>query len=487
MTDAEQPTGAIRAPAEGLLLPWFRALPPGVLRAIIVGAGLIAACELGLGTLEVPARRALEIFALAVVGWTMTRIDDTFVALAAAVAMAVLVVGSPDQLFTALGDNLVWLLVAAFIFASAFRASGLADALVARAAARARTLRALFYSLTGVMMASAFMIPSTSGRAALMLPVFTTLAGSMANTRMRVALALLFPTIILLSAFASLVGAGAHIAAVELLGTMTNRSISFAYWTLLGLPLAAASSLLAAEAILRLFLTRDERATAIAPFDVQRDEAPILRQPVLWIAAFVLLGWLTKSLHGINETLIAIIGALAVAAPGIGTVRFKDALKEVDWNLLVFLAATISLAKGMVTSDLADQLLDGPFGDIGHAGLPPLLYAAIVAIVGIGLHLVIHSRTARVAVLLPPVLLLADEADLNAVSMTLVAVAATGFCQTLMVSAKPVIMFGKLEGATFGQRELLRLAAVLAPLHLLLVLLFAGYVWPWLGVELASR
>ena len=74
---------------------------------------------MGLTDLDTPARRALMIFAVAIVGWTMTPLDDTFVALVAAVAMA-LFVGLPDDLFRALGDNLIWLLVAAFIFAAAF-------------------------------------------------------------------------------------------------------------------------------------------------------------------------------------------------------------------------------------------------------------------------------------------------------------------------------------------------------------------------------
>ena len=201
----------------------------------------------------------------------------------------------------------------------------------------------------------------------------------------------------------------------------------------------------------------------------------------------VLLGWLTAPWHGINETLIAIMGALLVTAPRFGPISLKEALKQVDWNLLVFLAATISLAQTMIRTDLADQLLDGPFGDIEDTGLPPLAIAAMVALIGMALHLVVHSRTARVAALLPPVLLLADEADLNPVSLMLVTVAATGFCQTLLVSAKPVILFGQIEGVTYKQRDLLRLSAVLAPLHLALIVLFAGLVWPWLGVDLVGE
>jgi hypothetical protein len=140
----------------------FGAISAG-LGALAISVLLITAIEIGLTDLDTPARLALMIFAVAIVGWTLTPLDDTFVALAAAVAMALFVVGSPDDLFRALGDNLIWLLVAAFIFAAAFRASGLADLLVRKVALRARSVRTMFHALTAVMIGSAFIIPSTSG------------------------------------------------------------------------------------------------------------------------------------------------------------------------------------------------------------------------------------------------------------------------------------------------------------------------------------
>jgi len=276
-----QPPGKPRRPPGRSLRPYFgRNAAPGAIRAAVVCVAAIAATEIGLAELDVPARRALQIFALAIVGWTMTQLDDTFVALAAAVAMALLVVGSPDQLFAALGDNLVWLLVAAFIFGAAFRSTGITDLLARKVVARAHSLRMLFHSLTGVMLASAFMIPSTAGRAAIMLPIFGMIAATLKNVRVRVALALLFPTIILLSAFASLLGAGAHIAAVELLGRMTGRTVTFAYWMMLGLPLAAASSFLAAEVIDgQLYFNAISRTGEIV------DSGIILRRQPLEVAA----------------------------------------------------------------------------------------------------------------------------------------------------------------------------------------------------------
>lgn len=414
----------------------------------------------------------------------MTPLDDVFIALIAAVLLALVVLGSPDELFSALGDNLVWLLVASFIFAAVFRASGVADTIVRKVAAKAGSLRGLFYSLTGVMLASAFLIPSTSGRAALMLPVFTTIAATMPNPRLRIAFALLFPTIILLSAISSMVGAGAHIAAAELLFQMRQETISFARWTLLCLPLGFISSFLAAEIILRVFLTRQERNTPIAPVQSGAANINVLAQPVLWIGLVVLAGWFTKPLHGIDETLVALMGALVATAPGIGPLKFKDALREVEWGLLVFLAATIFLAKSLVSTKVASQLIDVPLQNFLQSQVPMPLVALVVAIVGVLLHLVVHSRTARVAVLVPPILVLAPRAGIDPLAITLIAVAATGYCQTLMVSAKPVILFGKIDGTTYQQSHLLRLGLVLAPLQVALVMLFALVIWPMLGLNL---
>ena len=62
--------------------------------------------------------------------------------------------------------------------------------------------------------------------------------------------------------------------------------------------------------------------------------------------------------------------------------------------------------------------------------------------------------------------------------LILVTVLGTGFCQTMMASAKPVAVFGTLERETFTQSDLLRLAAPLLPIVFGLLVGFALLVWP---------
>lgn len=448
-------------------------------------AAVLAVCLPELAGLEADARRAAQVFLLALVGWTLTRLDDAFVALLAALGMALLVLEEPEEMFEGLGDELVWLMLAAFILAAAFRACGLSDRLAGVALGRARTMRGAFHALTLVMLASAFVVPSTSGRAAMMVPVYQSVTQG-AGERARKAIALLFPTVILLSAFASLTGAGAHVLAAELVDEIGDGEIGFLDWALYGLPFAAASSFLAAEAILRLFLTPSDRAAAFAPPAMPTEALPRQAKPVLAVTALVIAGWLTEPLHGVDETLVALIGALAVTSPAVGGADFRAAAKAVEWPLLLFMAATIVVAEGLDESGLIKALAGGALEPLGLLGLPPLVWLIGLAAVGLVSHLVIHSRTARVAVLLPPALAAAEAAGVAPLAAMLTLVAATGFCQLLMVSAKPVALFGSLGTGTFGQADLMRLGAVLLPLQLVLIALFAGLVWPLLGLDLAN-
>ena len=104
-------------------------------------------------------------------------------------------------------------MLAAFVIASGITSSGLATRVTAALVSGARTPRQLTHLLTGALVITTFAVPSTSGRAALALPVFVCLARVFTDRPQLVrALALLFPTVILLSAVGSLLGAGAPVA-----------------------------------------------------------------------------------------------------------------------------------------------------------------------------------------------------------------------------------------------------------------------------------
>ncbi|MFE6198729.1 SLC13 family permease [Streptomyces sp. NPDC057838] len=434
------------------------------------------------------ARLTLAVFVLATCAWIGTPIDDTYVALGAGLALTVTGVISSDTLFGTLGDATVWLLICAFVLAAAVGRTGLAGRAAVFLVSGARGVRQLVHLTTAALVVTAFAVPATSGRAALALPVFLALAKVLADRkRLVVMLALLFPTVILLSAVATLIGAGAHLITVSVLWETTGQHIGFTEWLLLGLPLAVVSSHLAAEAVL---LTTTRRADRRGPVRItaeriqEHSEQPVTgpwsqaeKRCALLLATVVVL-WCSEPLHRVPPALVALTGAVIASSPALGTVRLKDALRTVPWSLLLFMAATTAMGVALADSGAAGWLVSGL-----PAGAAPVVFLAVVIAVSTAAHLVLQSRSARSSVLVPLVVAAAVGAGVNPVAAALASTAAAGFCHTLPASAKPVTLFAQLPGTpTYAPRDLLRLSAVLAPLTALLVLLFAVAVWPLLGV-----
>jgi di/tricarboxylate transporter len=423
-------------------------------------------------------RIVLTVLVLAVVGWSATRIGDTLIGLAAALALAATGVLGSGKLFSALGHELIWLLVAAFVIAGVLRASGLLERLVFAVLHRLGTVRHLFLGLTGVIAATAFVIPSTSGRAALLLPVFLALAERIDSERIVRALALLFPTIILLSAAGSLIGAGAHIVAVDFIARTANERVDYLGWMALALPFALLSSGLAALTIVRLFLTREEASRHL---DVRCVRGGTLTRQQLVVSSIVLVTvglWMAAPTHGLSPALIALGGAVALLLPGVAPLSPTAAFKAVNVELIVFLAATFAIAEALSQSGADRWLAQGVVETIpaSISGSTPAV-VALAALVSLLAHLVIASRTARATVLIPVLALPLAGLGHDPKLLVLVTVMGTGFCQTLAASSKPVALFAHTGQPTYGSRDLARLSAALLPIMFALLMLFALAVW----------
>lgn len=456
-----------------------------VIRASVAGHGLPADGAL-----------TLSVFLVAIWLWIFSPLDDTYVALGAALVLVATGVVADDDLFASLGEDTVWLLLTAFVIAAGVTASGLATRVAGFVVAGAGSLRQVFHLSTGVLVATAFAIPSTSGRAALALPVFVALASVLASRRRAVvALSLLFPSVILLSAVASYLGAGAHLITAQILQSAGHRSFEVGSWLILGLPLALVSSHLCAELILRLFTQREDRreALAISLQDLQAQTPTPITGPLtvaqsrsaLLVSGVVLL-WCSEPLHGLHPAIVGLFGALLAASPRWGSVKLGTALKSVPWSLLVFMAATLTLGTGLVDSGAADWLAEQALRPVQTAGAAaPVVFVVLVVVASTAAHLVIQSRSARSAVLIPIVVALAPGLGVDPTAAAFASTAAAGFCHTLTSSAKPVTLFSDVEGIeTYRPEDLLRLSAWLAPLSAVLVLLFSFLVWPLLGLPL---
>lgn len=442
------------------------------------------------------AAATLAVFTVAIWAWVCTTLDDTYVAIAAAVVLVPLGGITADVFYGSLGQEIIWLLIAAFVLAAAVTDSGVVVRAAAAVVTRARSTRGLVHLITAALVLTAFAVPSTSGRAALALPIFVVLARLFDDRPQLVRLlALVFPAVILLSAVASLLGAGAHLITSAVVSEATGSGFGFARWALLGIPLAVVTSHLAAELVLLSFADRAERSRSLlidrtAFADDSGRGIPsgwsTLEKRCVALLAVVIVLWCTEGLHGLDAAVVAVIAALVATAPAFGPTGLRTALATVPWSLLVFLAATLALGYALIETGAAQWLAGKLFEPVtGGGAWAAIAFVLIAVIVSTAAHLVIQSRSARSAVLVPILVALAPEIGVNPAAIAFASTAAAGFCHTLTSSAKPVALFSSVDAVeTYRRADLLRLSARLAPPFVVLVLIFSFVLWPLLGLRL---
>ena len=80
-------------------------------------------------------------------------------------------VGEPGLLYESLSEEVVWLMIGSFIIGEAVKESGLAERLTLTLLRHSRNKGNILAGVGSLLFATVFFIPSTSGRAALSMPI----------------------------------------------------------------------------------------------------------------------------------------------------------------------------------------------------------------------------------------------------------------------------------------------------------------------------
>lgn len=454
-----------------------------VVAALLIGFAAVLVF-LAVDGLTISMRATLFIFFSAIIAWTVLELPETPVALAGAAALAVVGAIPEDLVYRSLGNDIIWLLLSAFVIAGVLRHVGLIEQATNRLLPKMGSIRSMFWMLTLLTFATAFVIPSTSARAAILMPVYLGLSSAIGNARVSRALGLLFPTIILLSAGASLIGAGAHLVAAGFLSRVTGTQPDFIGWLVLAGPFSLMTCLIACAILLYIFLTREEREMVPDARLTPKRPAGFSRAQIA-VAAVVcamVLMFSTQSLHGIGMALVGVVAALVLCMPNVSGMTLKAALKTVEWNLLLFMAGTLVIGEALIETGTAQMLADRLVSVFRQSMITtPIVIISFAVIVATFSHLLITSRTARATVLIPAFALPLSALGVDPAVIVMVVTLASGFCQLTMVSAKPVVLFGGMEPAAFTQADLRKLGYFLVPPFVFLLIFVAAVLWPLQG------
>lgn len=434
--------------------------------------------------LDWPARAAMLAFGGAAILWVLTGLSAAYVAVAAAVSLVAVRAVEQRALIEGLGSKVVWLVIGTFVLGAAVE-SGLAGRLTALIAGRGTSVSGLMWRLTLGIVPLAFLIPSTSGRATVLLPLHRSLTEADDDPRLAKAIGLLIPALIALSTICSLTGAGSHLVTVDLLEQLSDQSIGFGQWMLWGLPFGAAACLITTFLIGHLFLDAETRARPVA--EIEAPSGPLSAKE--WRAGAVVLAmlglWLTEGYHPFGIATVAVVGAVILTMPVVGVLDWEDGVKAVNWSLVLFIAASLVLGRALISTGAAKWLIGSALSASGLGPDSPTLPILLgLTALGLTAHLYMVSHTARVVALLPPLLLLADRLGLNPVAVAFLANAGMDYCLTLPVSSKALLIFQGEERPAWTSTDLLKLGTLLAPAYAALIIVAYYAFWAQTGLAL---
>lgn len=222
--------------------------------------------------------------------------------------MLLILSGGSDQeaLYEALESDVIWLMIGAFVLGGAVQQTGLAARLTQLVVTQARTIGSVFWLLTTMLIPLSFMIPSTSGRAAVVIPVFRSIANAADDRRITRAMALLMPTVILVATISTLIGAGSHLIANDLLDEIADVKLSYAQCALYGLPFGIVASYISCWVIMCLFLDKNHLNRQLQiPQQKQKPFSKAERTTLIVVLVMVAL-WLTESWHGLEIATVTV-------------------------------------------------------------------------------------------------------------------------------------------------------------------------------------
>lgn len=453
----------------------------------VLPIGLILIVELLLllpSSLTMEAKWSLFAFCCAVILWTTTSINSAYIALGVVLFLIVTGTAKQDILFESLASDIVWLMIGSFILGGALQVTGLAGKMTNLVVGRAKNVSSVFTLLTVVIQLLAFFIPSTSGRGAVLLPVFQSLTKELGSRRVTKAMAILIPTIILVSTSSTIIGAGSHFIALDMLKEFSGKSISFVEWLIWGLPFGIVASFISCRVVLMLFLDKEERKKKLAPkqttFALSRNE-----KYTLGILAAMVLFWLTERVHGMEIATVTVIGAFLLTLPEVGVMKWKDGVKAVSWNLILFVGAAIAIGKSLIETGAAQWIMEKLFSFTAYLdGNSTFMILLVLVILSLTSHLYVTSHTTRAVIFVPPLLYFASSLQLNEVAVLFIGIVGMNYCLTFPVSSKALLLFQEGERETFQPRDLLKLSAYLSVIHIVLMVAFYYGYWQWTGLSL---
>ncbi len=407
-------------------------------------------------------KAAIAVFFSIFILWVTQSLPTYLTSLIAIVLLVMTGAWSEKQALGVFGLDVMWVMLMAFFITSGMEKSGFAKRLALWIISKfGHTAKSALATLAITNLILAFLVPSTTARATLMLPisllilkVYKAVPGESNFGRQLVIQQLQFNNI---STTGILTATSPQIMAVGLIKDLTGANVTWMDWFAASFPVAVLTVL--ASLFIGSFLFKSEvKAPPLEdgqqPSDAKKEFRDQYNQlgrlspneiKALIIFALTVFLWATDGHHyaifgmQISLVLVTLISGILFFMPYIGIAKWKDA--KVPWDLILFSVGAYSVGLALDASGGASFILNSIFGSLNLASLGFFKLYVIVTFIAMFSHLVFTSKTVRTIILIPTIIGIAKTAGVNPVALALPASFTIADVITLPPHSKPNLIF----------------------------------------------
>ncbi len=209
-------------------------------------------------------------------------------------------------------------------------------------------------------------------------------------------------------------GSGTNILTMNMLESSAKITISFFQWAAVGMPMVLILTPVAWWAIVKVYPPEIDHLVGMETISADYAKLGKLsrKENVFLLFLAVNLGlWCTSGWHGLSLPVVAVLGCMLFALPGLGLISWQKDKNKIGWDILFLVGTANALGMALWENGTATWIANSCLG--GLNGLPIALVISIISLFTILIHLVIPVNTPIVTVILPPVVAIAAGMGIN--------------------------------------------------------------------------
>ena len=438
----------------------------------------------------------LGIFVASLILWITEAIPNYLTSLILILGVVLFNVTSQKEALAQLGHPVMWLNILSFVLASMLVKTQFARRLALAFVIKfGRSAKGVLWSFLLINLVLSAFISATTVKATIMLPIFMVICaiygasdGHRNNFGRNLVIQNLFQVNIGANAFYT--GSGAHLLAISLIaGFVGSCDFGYKEWLVAVGPMSLI--ILVVGLLLGIYVffpmkKEEQKPQLEGGLERLKEELSAMGKmssqewKAVGIFCLVLLLWVTKgTFHHIDETIVALIGAILALLPGVGVVKWNDV--DIPWHLMLFSAGAYTLGSGLNATDLPNTMVNAAFNSLGITTDTPfwVLYVILTFLMMYS-GLVFQSKTIRTMVFVPIALGVEKRFGFPPMSLALPVSMLIEHCYVLPFNSKPAALLYTTN--QYSMTDAFKYGITMMTFSWLLILLFGETVLKWLHI-----